>query len=739
MRAKQVEILAPAGNMASLRAAVVNGADAVYLGASTFSARAKAGNFNNEELVVAVKYCHMFGVRVYLAINTIIKRIECDKAVETVIFGKNAGVDAFIVQDLQFLEYLNSTMPDINVHLSTQAGVHNLAGARVAERLGVTRVILSREALPSDIKEICDKTTLEVECFIHGALCVGFSGNCYFSSLAAGLSGNRGRCLQLCRKSYNLDGRNGYWLSAKDLDLTKKINELMGFGVSSFKIEGRMRRPEYVGEAVRYYKLLTHGKSPSDYALKGLFNRGEGCVGYLNNPTENVIYPTSQNHIGTNIGRVYALNGKRAMLNLKKPLNIGDGIKFLRGGKEVGSASISKRGNETTFVGDVHVGDAVNITTDTELLSEISSRSRKLPVAIRLNVGENVPVSASMSCCGVTLCVESDFIAQGALNAPLTVADFEKCFKKTDTTEFEISKFDCLITGNVFIAKSALNSFRRNCFAALERELLRKYDSEARVSNNFSRADFSVIKPFNGRTDGIDTIIQTDDPDILINFTDLYDAVAYFPAKFDDQIIKKLENHPKKTYLVIPSIVRGGDIDELKQILQSKAVTSVIVNNIGGFNLCAGKEIVIGTGLNVINPNLGTVSILSPEYDGSDYGDNFVYSFGKFPLMTFSHCPKKTVNGGVCKKCDAEEGVIVDEFGNEFTLRYYRLKHCYCQLLNSIPIDAISTKKLEKKTKRFIDLIGYSKAECEAILLRLRAGEQLSEKYTNGYFNKKLI
>lgn len=211
-------MLAPAGNPDSLRAAVVNGADAVYLGAPMFSARAKAENFTFEQLAEAVRYCHLFGVKVYLAVNTVIKPEEYESALNTVKRALTTEIDAIIVQDLAFLSILHSTMPDIVVHLSTQAGVHNAAGAIIAEKLGAKRVILSREVLLEDIREIKRKTKLEIECFVHGALCVAFSGNCYFSSLATGLSGNRGKCLQFCRKKYSVEKREGYFLSAKDLN-----------------------------------------------------------------------------------------------------------------------------------------------------------------------------------------------------------------------------------------------------------------------------------------------------------------------------------------------------------------------------------------------------------------------------------------------------------------------------------------------------------------------------------------
>jgi len=197
---KKVEVLAPAGNFEALKCAVNNGADAVYLGLKQYNARAKAGNFTYEELTEAVRYAHFYGVRIYMTFNVLYKPTEYDGVIEAIRKCKEIGVDAFILQDFAFISALISTMPDIVIHLSTQAGIHNLEGALIAQRLGATRIILSRETLLEDIIKISNNTNLEIECFVQGALCISFSGNCYFSSIVSGYSGNRGKCLQLCRK-----------------------------------------------------------------------------------------------------------------------------------------------------------------------------------------------------------------------------------------------------------------------------------------------------------------------------------------------------------------------------------------------------------------------------------------------------------------------------------------------------------------------------------------------------------
>ncbi len=729
------EILAPAGNMESLRSAVINGADAVYLGASAFSARAKAGNFTSEELIEAVKYCHLFDVKVYLAINTIIKPSEYDRAVGVVFDAKNAGVDAFIIQDLPFLAHLHSIMPDIIIHLSTQAGIHNLEGAKVAERLGATRIILSREVLLDDIKEICKKTSLEVECFIHGALCVSFSGNCYISSLIASQSGNRGKCLQFCRKNYSINEKKGYLLSAKDLNLSNSIQELVDAGVTSFKIEGRMRRPEYVGETVRYYsELLKTGKQPRNSNLDVLFNRGGGCEGYLLNPTASVIYPKTQGHIGAKIGTVNALKSSVAKLKLSKPLCKGDGIKFIRNGKEVGSALIRENGFETTYLGKIKVGDEVNVTTDTNYMNNISSRTRNLDVEILLNGTVGNKLLATLTCKGITVTASSDFIIEQANKSPILDKDFLTIFNKTDKYPFNVTEFASKISGSIFVPKSSLNDFRRNCYEKLYNKILSSY--KLNNCTKTKKIDFSQITPtikeLNERI-----IVQTDDLDAIKNFT-CYDAVAYFPQNFSEDIVEKIKQFPKRVFLVIPPILRGKDRDIISKILSHEEVRDVIINNISGYEFCKGKNILPGHGLNIINPNFGGIKILSPEYDGREYGNNFVYAFGKFPLMNFAHCPKKTINNGRCVSCNQEELQIKDETGVSFQIRFYKIANCYAQQLGNLPIDGISTRKLGALNKLFIDLIGFNNKEKMQILSALSTNGKLWPESTSGYFNKKL-
>ena len=359
------EILAPAGSFEALKTAVINGADAVYIGLSKFSARAKAENFNNDVFLQALSYAHLYGVKVYVAINTLVKNEEMSDALSDALFAIDSGADAIILQDLGLSELIRKARPSAILHASTQMGIHNLEGAIIAKQLGFTRVILSRECTLSEIKRIKNGVDIEVECFVQGALCIAFSGNCYFSSLASGFSGNRGKCMQLCRKKYSLmlngKTKTGYLLSAKDLMLATKLKDLVDAGVDSFKIEGRLRRNEYVAESIRIYKKACNENITDNEinCLKRVFNRGDFTQGHLYDPTNRVIDYKINSHKGLFYCKVQEVRNRIAIL--EKSLCKGDGIKFLRNGFEVGGALLQSNGNKTGFDGNVSGGDDVFI------------------------------------------------------------------------------------------------------------------------------------------------------------------------------------------------------------------------------------------------------------------------------------------------------------------------------------------------------------------------------------------
>ena len=288
-KSTKLELLSPVGDMTMLKAAITNGADAVYCGLDRFSARAKAVNFDLATMIEAIQYAHSFGVKVYVAINTLIYDRELADAVSLAATLHKANVDAIIVQDLGLVKRLREELPEMTLHASTQMGIHNLEGVKFAESLGIKRVILSRETTLDDIKRIRDNSDIELEFFAHGALCVSFSGNCYLSGILTRQSGNRGRCLQLCRKEYFANGQKARWLSAKDIDMSGVIGELSAAGITSFKIEGRLRTPEYVASVTSVYRRILDGQKIDKTELSKHRIRGGGCTAHLFNTNTDTI------------------------------------------------------------------------------------------------------------------------------------------------------------------------------------------------------------------------------------------------------------------------------------------------------------------------------------------------------------------------------------------------------------------------------------------------------------------
>ena len=732
---RKTELLAPAGNMESLRAAINNGADAVYLGARDFSARSKAENFDREELAAAVRYAHLFGVKVFLALNTILKPSEYPNALEIAQYADSVGVDAFIVQDLMLVELLHGTIRNAEIHLSTQCGIHNVSGAITAKKLGATRVVLARETSLEDIEKIKKEVNIELEFFVQGALCVSFSGNCYLSSLSTGLSGNRGKCLQLCRKKYRCGESYGYLLSAKDIDLSGELDRLVSLGVTSFKIEGRMRKPEYVGGVTAYYRALLDGKKPDHSELERLFNRGDYCSAYLKNRTENVIYPYIQGHKGYKIGKVVSVKGKVAKLQLKKPLNKGDGVKFISGTTEVGSALVSSRGYETTYSGKVKANDDVYLTTDSELEGKICSAGRKLPVSVRLTEEENFLVAVA-ECNKISVTNKAD-ILEPAVNAPLAEEKFKRCFEKSGEV-LALHSFSCEVEGK-FVPVAVLNEFRRETYSMLESALLESYNSNGTHVLHSTMQNSKTLKTalnvvcdfgFNEAA----TIIQTDS-----EFVDKYlpyaDYVAYFPKDYSrvDTVLSELGT---RGILVLPPIVRAEDESVIKNAIEK--TDNVMINNIGHIELCKGKNTIFGAFMNVVNPQFPFDAVLSPEYDGNEYSDKFAYVFGRFAAMTFAHCPNKTINHGKCagKNCDfsAQDIFYTDENKNVFPIRHFKAGLCYAQLMNCVPINALDMVDKLGIGRKFIDFTGYNVDEGINIL----TGKTMVQSYTRGYFKRKL-
>lgn len=511
MKLARPELLAPAGSMEALKAAVENGADAVYLGARTFSARGYASNFSEKELEEALDYAHLRGVKVYVTVNTLLKDLEMQSALKLLFRLREMGADAIIIQDPGLMYLAGKKLPDLPLHASTQMTLHNSAGVTFVKEMGIKRVVLSRECSLKDIKSIKEKTGAELEVFIHGALCISYSGQCLLSSLIGGRSGNRGYCAQPCRKRYRLfcDGKEvktegNYLLSPKDLNTTSCLGPLLEAGINSLKIEGRMKRPEYVAGTVRVYSHLLdkYLENPAGYSvseqeqkmLAQLFNRGFTTGYFFKNPRSELMSRENPHNRGIPVGVVVGYNRrtKRARIKLSDSLRPGDGIMIEKAWAkpedkgqiitalytERGLAYHAGKGELVEISSDSRVlpGSVVYRTHDKMLMDALKKESESM--ALKTKIPVFICASASPGCQlelqikdmdSNSVSVKSEYIVEIAKKQPTSKTQIEQQLSKLGTTLFEVQKIKVDVEGDVFIPVGQLNELRTRAVQKLEK------------------------------------------------------------------------------------------------------------------------------------------------------------------------------------------------------------------------------------------------------------------------------
>ncbi|NTW05352.1 MAG: peptidase U32 [Peptococcaceae bacterium] len=541
------ELLAPAGSWEALVGAVENGADAVYLGGQMFSARQSANNFDDVEIARGVRYAHMLGVKIYVAVNILIADEEIKEAVNFLARLQSIGVDAVIIQDIGLACLVGEIIPNLPIHASTQLTGHNIPGVEKLMELGFSRIVLAREMTLSEIKEIKDNTSADIEIFVHGALCISYSGQCLISSMIGGRSGNRGRCAQPCRLQYELIDKEGktvsdknitgeYLLSPRDLNVSNCLPELIAIGTNSFKIEGRMKRPEYVATVTNIYrKLIDRYYSEDKYSvfreetekLAQIFNR-DFTPGYLlgKQGREMMSYKRPNNR-GVMLGRIKGFDRETGLIEvaLEKPLNIGDGIEVWvtdggRVGLTVKDFFVNRKKVEGADSGQVvclnipgktRAGDRVFKTFDAKLMKwardsidVARGKGRKIPILFKIEAGLDIPFAISAaSPDGQVAQVFSQVLGQPANNRPLDKNYLEEQLSRLGNTPFVMAGLTCDIKDNkVIYPVSAINQTRRMVLEALESKILnsRRYEPleintiEAKFTEAEIKSDPSLLK-----------------------------------------------------------------------------------------------------------------------------------------------------------------------------------------------------------------------------------------------------
>lgn len=595
----KVELLAPAGDFSCLKAAIEAGCDAVYIGGKLFGARAFSSNFTDDEIIKAINYAHLFGVKVYVTTNTLIYDKEVERFLEYISFLHKNNVDAVIIQDLGMLDLVRQTFPNLEVHASTQMHIHNLDGASFMEKLGVKRVVLARETSISKIKEIKEKTNIDIEIFIHGALCVSYSGQCLMSSLIGNRSGNRGTCAGSCRQSYSIVDENNniilnnkYPLSMKDLCSLENLKTLLDIGVTSLKIEGRMKSSSYVYTVVKLYRLAIDSYYKNNniyidekelYNLKKIFNR-EFTKGFLFDEENNkVINMKRPNHQGVEIGKVINYKNNVATIKLNDEININDGLRIV-GKKDIGVnvnnfyinsklVKTAKKGDIITIkVNDkVEKDDKVLLTLDSKLNEEInniiSSNQRKVLVKAKFIAKEDKQITFELTDFINKVVVISENKVTKALNKPITKEEIKEKLNKIKDTVYKYESLDIEIDDNIFIPLNIINDLKRKAFEELNNKRLYKipYKRCEYKRNVKSYPKEKLLNILISKDEGIDSLKKK------------YDYIYS-------------SNNIDNTILLLPRV-----IDKYKENYNK----DVLVGDIGYFN--KHKGCITDTSFNVVN------------------------------------------------------------------------------------------------------------------------------------------
>lgn len=647
---KNVELLAPVGDFECLKAAVQNGADSVYLGGSLFNARASATNFDYGQLEEVINYCSLRNVKTHLTLNTLIKDHEFKEALELAKKAYEFGADAFIVQDIGLAKLLMNLFPDIDIHASTQMTIHNLEGVKKLETLGFKRVVLARELSIEEIEYICSNSQIEIETFIHGALCISYSGQCLFSSMVGGRSGNRGRCAQPCRLPYELiEEKNngvktsdkiidkGFLISPRDLCSLEYLSDLINAGVDCFKIEGRLKNPEYVATVTRIYRkyidMILSGKNytinPKDLQdLKQVFNRGEFSSGHLA-PLENrnLVFKEKSNHMGIYVGNVAGYNRLKGHIRLQLNSNIaiGDTINFekestkytvselFQNNLNILSAGVGNKVTIGRMKGNIHIGDKVyklsSKSLSTQSKTSYETEQKKLPLKCVVHIKKGEPVFMEVSVKSnsklyknISVKIQSDLIPEKSINAPTTAERIIKQISKTTDTPFEFTEIEVDMSTKVFLPSiRKLNEIRRMALTKIEGIIISRVKRESDYSENklenllkkyLTNADVNYLD--NKKVKHISAYFNVINPEFdYSKLCSKYISCIYVPLRYF--MNKKYSNSLKTitskfaTYIYMPAIIKTNYKNiithGLEDYIKEYNIHGFVVSNLADFEL----------------------------------------------------------------------------------------------------------------------------------------------------------
>lgn len=694
---RDVELLAPVGSFEALKAAVQNGANAVYLGGKDFGARASANNFDRDELKEAVKYAHIRGVQVFVTTNTLRKENEIEDFLEYAKFLYDIDVDAIILQDIGMARLIKRELPDFELHASTQMVAHSLEDVKYLESVGFDRVVLAREVTVEEIKYICDNCKADIEVFVHGALCVCYSGQCLMSSMIGNRSGNRGRCAQPCRQRYELidvytgevvNSNGDYLLSPRDLNAIEEIDKVIDAGVHSLKIEGRMKRPEYVATVIDGYRktideyLATNKLNVSDETINDLytiFNRKFTKGLLLGDVGKDMMNSQLPNNQGLYVGTVvdYNKKAKRLKIKLANTLKKGDGINL--GGGTIGR--IIKNGNietigykgetiELDFVGEARKGQIVFKTSDSELMDRVQATFTQdkefvkniIDAKITIKLGQK-PILTLKDRHSNEATIEGDKIVEEAMKVALSKEKVETQLRKLGNTPYELDLLEIELDDNVSLPISLLNQMRRDCIELLDKE-------RVSIKNRKYKNKIVKYKPvLYNRNKQQEISVKVKNLEQLESALECgVDRIYYEDTNTIDKGMSLAMKYNKKVIYSAPRIIRNKEYNHLAKA-NNAGVESVQVGNYGSIDYFKDKKLNIDYYLNAFNSEtinyykeIGADTLcISQELNINEIKETIKYTdiniesvvYGYTPLMITEYCPM----GVIVRDCKKDKRV----------------------------------------------------------------------------------
>ena len=674
---ENIEILSPAGSMESLIAAVRSGADAVYVGAVEVSARRNAQNFNKEELKSAVEYCHIRGVKLYLTINIMIKNSEIDSALSLAGYANSIGVDGLIVSDIGLSHLIHLHYPDIPLHASTQMTIHNKTSLPLLKNLGFTRVVIAREMSKEEIKEFClaaKEEGIEVEMFVHGALCMCVSGLCLMSSVLGSRSGNRGLCAGPCRLPFRVENGTGYDLSLKDLSLVDEIRELAEIGVVSFKIEGRMKRPEYVSAATKTARDKADNKNTDYDALFQVFSRSGFTKGYY------------ENKLGADM---FGIRTKDDVLSSKAALS------------------------------SIH--------------EFYRSERQSIPLIVKAIIKQDKEIEVELFDGHNRITVKGD-IVEKAKNAPLDEETAVKALSKLGGTPYFIETVNVVIDSGIFVPTSKLNDLRRMAVAELDKkrgalpvrrslapditysdkkhkptDIIAFFKNEKNIPN-----DLSAVK-------GVILPIDSDFGNLPLNIEKIVEMPRYFTES--KRVYEKLLSLKKEG-------IKAAFCDTVSSVLLAKKAGMRVISSFG-MNISNNASCIALEDMGVDSAIISMELTLKEINEIKTSLNKGIFAYGRIPLMVTKNCPQK--NGKTCKECQ-KHGKITDRMGITFPILCTKN---YSEVLNSAPT-YLADRLDEIKGVDFLLLYftDETKEQSKKIINEYKVGGIPPEKYTRGLYFK---